>query len=365
MKVAVQNLSFALSKLISQVVVVGVAETEQNTLPSTSIAWPGVSVHTTKLLGPRRFSYSPALASALRSESPDIIHLHGLWRYTSVAANSWSSQSYKPLAISTHGMLAPSALTFNKLHKRIVSLLFQQRVLDEAQCLFASSARELEDIRNYGLKNPVAVIPHGVQKLSENTLTIPKEKVVLYMGRLHPIKGIETLISSWTKLENSFPDWQLQIVGPDSQGYRNKLERQIEAARLRSVKIKSQVGERERNRMMAAAEFTVLPSQSENFGLVVAESLMASTPVIANSGAPWEGLLAHNCGLWINRGTDELTSALRKMMRLPDQDRHSMGERGRDWMLDEFTWDSIAQKHELAYKWLLGDSNRPEFIALN
>ena len=117
----------------------------------------------TACCGPRAFGYAPELSRALDAARLDLVHTHGLWMYPSVAAAwRWATRWKRPLVVSPHGMLEPWAVRNSAWKKRIAGWLFENRHLRRAACLHALNDAEYEAIRAYGLTNPVAVIPNGV-----------------------------------------------------------------------------------------------------------------------------------------------------------------------------------------------------------
>ena len=109
----------------------------------------------------------------------------------------------------------------------------------------------------------------------------------------------------------------------------------------------------------------VLPTLNENFGVAVAEALAHATPVIVTKGAPWSGLERHRCGWWIDFGDDALAAALAQAMSCPAGTLAEMGDRGRQWVQAEFSWNEIGAQMEQLYQWLLagaGAAERPAFV---
>jgi glycosyltransferase involved in cell wall biosynthesis len=361
LKAAVESLSASMKAVHGDVTVLGLdnsdwARTDHKT-------WMGAPARTVKPIGPNKLGYSPGMVSAIYDLCPNVVHVHGLWRYSCMAARSWSEKTTNPYVISPHGMLSPSALQFSRLYKRL-AVSVCRRSLQGASCLVASSAGEMNDIRAWGLTNPVAVIPLGVHPIKALSTTKPGRRQIIYLGRLHPIKGIENLLEAWSKLEAAHSDWELLIVGPDENRYSETIARGIKELALSSVRLQKPVVGHERDLLLASAELCVLPSLGENFGLTIAESLMVGTPVIANKGAPWEGLIDHRCGVWIDHGVEALTVAMKQMLSLTDEERTVMGLRGREWMLQDFTWPSVARKHIKLYRWLGHQGEKPDFVNL-
>jgi glycosyltransferase involved in cell wall biosynthesis len=106
----------------------------------------------------------------------------------------------------------------------------------------------------------------------------------------------------------------------------------------------------------------VLPTFSENFGIVIAEALACGLPVITTTGTPWQELQTHNCGWWVETGAEPLAEALRAAVALSDGERSEMGQRGRTLVADCYSWAKIAKDMARAYAWVLGASTKPDFI---
>ena len=113
---------------------------------------------------------------------------------------------------------------------------------------------------------------------------------------------------------------------------------------------------------LAGGDIYVLPSDTENFGVTVAEALVSGTPVIASQGTPWQGLERERCGRWVPIGVEPLAAALKEMMAMSDEERAAMGARGREWIQRDFSWENIGLQMKLAYEWLLGRGDRPSFV---
>lgn len=307
--------------------------------------WRGAPVETFMVMGiPRAFGYAPRLARAIERFDPEVVHLHGLWMYPARAVWSWHLRTGKPYVYSGHGMISPVALTFSAWKKRIARYLFQDAALTRAAILHATTETEAEEFRHFGLKNHIAVVPLGIH--TTPVPVVPPEPIrrVLSLGRFHPKKGLDRLIKAWAQLEERFPGWMLDLVGPDEGGYKAELEKLAVSLSIQRVLFRPPLYGNERDACMAAAEIFVLPTRGENFALTIAESLMMETPVIATYGAPWQGLVREGCGWWIEQGIEPLVRSLEEAMRLTDEQRLAIGKRGRAWMLRDHTWASVSDR---------------------
>jgi len=161
--------------------------------------WGKVETTALPVRGPRAFGYAPRLLEALESLHPDLVHVHGLWMYPSLAAVCWSRGS-KPYVVSPHGMLDPWALRNSRWKKRVAAALYENRHLRGAACLHALNEAEAKAIRDYGLRNPICIIPNGIELPRQPERNVErKNHTLLYLGRLHPKKGLAGLIEAWSQ----------------------------------------------------------------------------------------------------------------------------------------------------------------------
>jgi len=324
---------------------------------------------------PRNFSHVPLLKSlgfsysmkaALSSSRYDVVHTHGMW----LAPNTYRSKESK-FVIAPRGMLTEAALSFSPIKKKIALAFRQGSVLESADLFHATSEAEFESIREFGIQQPVAIIPNGIDipNLSCIGSTEPNKigrenhrRKIISLGRIHPKKGLDRLINAWKLLENTYEEWDLEIVGPNQNGYKEKLQAQAHNLGLTRVHFRAPIHGVEKVRYMSSANLFILPSLSENFGMTVAESLALSVPVIATKGTPWSGLSAHRCGWWVDSTPSDLAGAMNEAMKLPARELESMGARGQQWMQDDFSWDKVARMSLDTYAWLLGRGEKPNFV---
>ncbi|WP_192361942.1 glycosyltransferase [Mesorhizobium mediterraneum] len=310
-----------------------------------------------------RMAVSGSMLRSLRQAKPDIIHNHGLWLMPNVYGAWVKNDTKAKLVFAPRGMLSPVALRFSAARKKAFGSLFQNRALSSVDLFHATSEQEYEDIRAFGLEAPVAIIPNGIDVLQNGPAAQPKKKIVVSLGRIHPKKGLDRLVRAWSLLEADFPGWRLLILGPSEGGHADELKRLAANLSLTRVQVREAVYGDQKRELLARAELFVLPTLSENFGMTVAESLAAATPVISSKGAPWQMLETKRCGWWIEHGSESLASCLRVAMSISPDERIAMGLRGREWMLQDFSWDSIATRMTESYRWLMdGRRTGPEWI---
>lgn len=321
------------------------------------LAWP-------RMLA--KLGASRNLRQALITSSSDVFHTHGLWMMPNVYPARIARSQGVPFVLSPRGMLSAAALRFSPRLKALFWNTLQGRAVDAVTCFHATSLQERDDIRDFGLKQPIAVIPNGIDVLQNVTKTkilgTKQCYLLLYFGRIHPIKQLDTLIKAWAQLETKFSCWQLRIVGHGESNYVEKLKLKAKSLQLRRCTIEGPVYGSHKYDLYRAAELFVLPSQSENFAMTVAESLASGVPVVTTTGTPWAGLETNRCGWWIEHGVDDLIAALRSAMSLAPGERHAMGTRGKNWMHHDFSWMSVSMRMVDVYRWLRGQGERPNFI---
>ncbi len=301
------------------------------------------------------------LAKLHRREKIDVVHQHGIWALLPVMSGHFASQHDVPLVLSPHGMLEAWARSHHAWRKRIAWKAYQRRNLDSAAVLVASSDSEAEQFRQLGFTQPIAVITHGVAPLSSETGGGPKEckRHALFLSRIHPKKGIDLLLDAWATLDAH--DWELIIAGNDDGGHRDALEAQ--AAHLKisdQVRFVGPLFGDEKDRAFRSADLLVLPSHSENFGIVVAEALQYGLPVITTTETPWRHLVDEQCGWCVEAIAPAIAGALQEAIGLSDEDRQAMGERGRALIDRDHRWPKIAEQYWELYRWLAKAGPEPD-----
>jgi glycosyltransferase involved in cell wall biosynthesis len=308
---------------------------------------------------------SGSLRRGLQAAAPttNIFHTHGLWLMPNVYP-AWSAQqSGAPFLLSPRGMLGPAALAFSRLKKAVFWRLFQKDAVSSAACLHATSELEFDDIRAFGLTNPVAIVPNGID-LPTLPARLPAggPRTVLSLGRIHPKKGLERLVRAWGRLETDGSVWRLRIVGADELGHAAELRALAAREGLSNVTVEGPLFGQDKLDAYCDADLFVLPTLSDNFAMTVAEALAAGTPVISTKGAPWAGLDSHGCGWWVEHGEDALAAVLATAMAMPRSELKAMGAKGRDWMAMDFSWEAMGRDMLEVYNWLARGGERPAHV---
>jgi len=327
--------------------------------------WGKIETNALPTQGPRAFGYAPSMSTILQRQDSDLLHVHGLWMYPSVAATRWGRRG-KPYVVSPHGMLDPWALNNSRWKKRICAALYENRHLRGAACLHALNHAEAHAIRAYGLKNPICVIPNGVELPDETDVShSPELHTLLYLGRLHPKKGLSALIQGWARVRKMAAEakWQLKIAGWDEHGHRSELEALATRLDLNSSIIFTgpQFGQAKTDSFRTASAF-ILPSLSEGQPMSVLEAWSWRLPVVMtpNCNLP-EGAKAQ-AAIMAEANAESISEALRRLFSMHQFERTRMGANGRRLVEQEFQWRSIVQQMTEAYDWILGAGGQPACV---
>lgn len=338
--------------------------------------------------------------------APDVVHLHGLWLPCLHRAAEWATRRDVPVVISPQGMLTPWTLGQKRLKKALALAVYQRRDLGGAALIHATADAEVEDVRRIGLRQPIVVAPFGIDLPTPPASAggegqgAVRPRIALFVSRVHPKKGLPLLVEAWARLRRESggagvagargEPWCLVIAGPDEAGHMAELVAQAGAAGLSVARLDSPHGESamptadvtftgpvydaQKTALYQAADLFVLPTHSENFGVVVLEALACGLPVITTRGAPWGALEdvgrrdgatgPARAGWWIDVGVEPLVATLREALRMPTDTRARIGDNARWFAREHYSWQAAGRRMKLAYDWLLHGGRPPECIRL-
>ena len=338
--------------------------------------WRSLDVTTVTRHGPSFFGYMPPLYSALRDAELDLLHTHGLWMYPSVAALRLHRKEKQALIISPHGMLDPWALRNSEWKKRLAGLCYENAHLRAAACLHALCTSEYDAMRAYGLRNPVAIIPNGVD-LPDQTLDPlqpdwinllpPDSRVLLFLSRLHPKKGLRNLLHAWTEVKHESPSaaepWQLVIAGWELGRHPEDLERlSVELGLAESVHFVGPQFDRQKAASLSRADAFILPSFSEGLPIAVLEAWAYRLPVLITPQCNLPEGFAAKAALEMAPETASISVALKKLFLMTDVQRRAMGARGHRLVEERFTWPAVVASMRTVYAWILDQGPQPACV---
>lgn len=325
-----------------------------------------------KLIGKREF------INNLSKFDFDIVHIHGLWEWMLHVFVRLCRKRIWPIIWSPHGSITPWAMNFKRWKKIPVWYLWQKRDLDWASKFHVTAQCEEGWLRDWELSQPCVIAPLGVR--INDLPTTYGSGGVLFVSRIHQKKGIELLLMAYARLvedmkkgrvvggkvfsnlsagpsvahpnaegqmNNSVSDWGwgLNLVGPGDEAYVKGLKQLTSQLGIANeVHFVGPLYGEELKRAYETAKLFVLPTHSENFGSVVIEALAAGVPVICTKGAPWQELVTHDCGWWVDIGVEPIYNAMRSAISMSAQELHQMGLRGRQLVEEKYTWDAVSRK---------------------
>jgi glycosyltransferase involved in cell wall biosynthesis len=311
-------------------------------------------VHYFQRIRPRSLYASPALVATLRrvARTFDVVHVHGLWNATVMAAARIAQTHDVPYVMSPRGMLQPGALAHHARRKSLMYRLGHRRDLERAALIHASSLAEAKTIASRRLGPPLFMVPNGVA-VHESTpaaaiamreaLEIPAQApIILFLGRLHPIKRLDLLAAAFARVRAARPDAHLVLAGHDETWHRTAVEQWLGEHRSHA-RFTGHVEGDAAAALLHAANVLAQCSDSESFGMSVAEGLAAGTPVVVTRTCPWEIVERERCGCWVPQDVNAIAAAILMVVNDPDGAARA-GARGRALVQRELAWPAIASQ---------------------
>lgn len=312
-----------------------------------------------------RLGCSDGLKRGLRkiAQEADVIHSNGLWMMPCVYP-AWAVRGTRcRLVVAPRGALAKWTIRKNRWIKCLFGWAFQYSALRRVDMFHATSVKEYEEIRAAGYRQPVVILPIGMDLpvVERPARKAGDMRKIVFFGRLHSVKKVDDLIMAWAGVCDRMPDWCVEIAGPDF-GVRRQLEELVASHQIPRVKFVGEIKGQDKYEFLASADLYVLPSLTENFGITIAEALACGTPVIASQGTPWRGLVDNQCGWWVENSPEAIAKAIQEAAVMPRTELMQMGQRGRRWIERDFSWAGVGLKMKSAYEWLLRGGAKPEWV---
>jgi len=342
-------------------------------LSAVRASWQVGTLRSFPVKGPARFAFAPEMGTTLTSEPHDVLHLHGLWNYPSYAASRWNHKRSGKLVISPHGMLDPWALGNGALKKRVAGWLYENANLRSAAAIRALCVAEAEAIDALGLNVPIAIIPNGVTlpDIAETPAAGKpatrgnSRRTLLFLGRIHPKKGIAELIEAWAIAVRQSPalrdDWQLQIAGWDDGDHLQPLVTLAGEHGLTNIDFSGPLYGEAKEAALAGCHAFILPSRSEGMPMSVLEAWAYNKPVLMTDACNIPEGFAAGAAFRIEDDPAVLAASLVELLDRPPALAEA-GRSGRALVEKSFTWDRITDQHAALFAWLAGRGDRPDFM---
>jgi glycosyltransferase involved in cell wall biosynthesis len=366
----IRHLSGGLSHAGVKAAVIGLRDRRAE---SDLVSLGGLDAIACSVTGPNAFGFSRGLLPALRQVSPEVVHAQGLWMYPSLASLKWHRRLRRPYVVSPHGMLDAWALGRSSIKKSVASLWYERQHLRSATCLHALNEAEAKAMRAQGLVNPICILPNGVnipQAISAKKPAWaedlePGTRILLFLGRLHPKKGLVALVRAWRHVRAlaEREGWCLIIAGWDQGGHVRELSRLIRELGLdRSVRLVGPQFELEKDLSFRAASAFILPSLSEGLPIGVLEAWSYGLPVLMTPHCNLPEGFAADAAIECQPETRSISDALEILFQMPAAVRAETGRRGLRLVEVRFTWDRIAAEMSKVYAWLIGGGSPPACV---
>jgi len=309
------------------------------------------------------FLYSPKIKSWLKENIKDfdIVHMHNFRSYQNSVVYRYAKKYNVRYILQAHGSVLPF---FAKIElKKIYDLIWGKRILQYSSRFIAVSNNEVTQYKEMGIESEkLIVIPNGIEVVSENEkkqekgyfrkkYRISDDFLILYLGRIHKIKGIDFLIQAFKKLTNKISNIHLVIIGPDDGYYNNMIEI------IKNNKLEDKitlVGFLDGTEKYAAyydSDVFVYPSKYEIFGMSPFEAIQFDTPIIVSDGCGCgDYIKTANCGKVVRyNDIDDLVENIQLLIN-----DHNLStcfiENGKKFIANNLTWEKISKKVELVYE---------------
>lgn len=379
---ACRRLSQSLQRTGDDVQAFGVASSKSAVDPAD---WSPIPIHPAPCRIHPRLGYAPAMNRSLAAFGPAVVHTHGLWTYTSVVSMRWRNQTGRPEVIHPHGMLDPWALNHSRWKKRLALMAFERRHLKRTSCIRALCQSEIESVRGFGLGNPVCIIPNGIdlpepaaQTMVRNLANEPR-KILLYLGRLHPKKGLANLITAWDRVRSTKAgaNWLLAIAGWNQGGHEQELKDLANRLSIPWVDAPSSgiggdhpasiqfLGPRfgtDKEDLYRSCDAFILPSLSEGLPMVILEAWAHGKPVLMTPMCNLPEGFSTRSAIEIQPDSEAIFQGLITLSNLSPSELEEMGRAGRQLVKSKFTWPQIASQLDAVNRWLVHGERRPDFV---
>ncbi|MEG2068034.1 MAG: glycosyltransferase [Tannerellaceae bacterium] len=289
----------------------------------------------------------------LNEIQPDVVHVNCCWMPQCAFAQKWAQESGYKVILTPHGMLEPWIMKRHHWTRKVPALLlYQKQAVVNADYLHATADSERKNLLNLGYNNKIEVIANGIEvehiALKESW---KRRKEILFLSRVHIKKGINFLIEAVAALRNELQGYVINIAGEGEESYINELKQlSAQMGIAEQVRFTGGVYGNQKWELFKNADLFVLPTYSENFGIVVAEALACGTPVITTKGTPWQELETCHCGWWTEIGTTATIKALKDFLASTDTELEVMGRNGRQLVQEKYSSKIIAEDMVELYK---------------
>lgn len=301
----------------------------------------------------------------------DLVHTNAIFSYPVLPAH-WACQIYGvPYIMTPHGMLEPWALAYKAGKKSFYFSLLEKPCLQRASAIQMLASTEAQQVASLGLKAPLIIVPNAIHQ--EDFIKLPSpdvfyqefpvtrnKKLILFLGRIDPKKGLDLLATAFAKVRTQFPESHLVIAGPDNIGFTSTVQNYFTNLRcLDAVTFTGMLSGSLKYAALAAADLYVAPSYSEGFSVSVLEGMAAKLPCIITTGCNFPEAAIAKAAMVVDIDADQIANGLIECLK-NHQQAQAMGERARQLILANYTWDKIAEQMQQVYTNIIKQKSKLE-----
>jgi poly(glycerol-phosphate) alpha-glucosyltransferase len=330
------------------------------------INWLPIKPYLYNSIGPQKIGYNPNYLSSLNKSKANVGHVHSLWSFTAYALYKWAKNNNKPYLFTVNAYLFESALKESRLKKKIALYLGLHKVIGNADCIQVNTMNEYKAVRDLGFTNTVCLISNGVQLPDLKLKTLPPwndnpytkgKKILLYLSRIHPQKGVNLLVESWKELskQSKLEDWHLVIVGfsKNKSIFESQLVKIVNDYNLNtSITLLPGQFDNLMKACYANCNGFILPSFNEGTSIAALNALAFSKPAIITSGCNLTDSFNLGAALQIESNVESIGEGIINLINMTDTERNIMGQNGRKLVEEKYSWESVSFKILEIYKWL-------------
>ncbi len=323
---------------------------------------PAVRVYAARTwLSSANLFVAPGIMKKAKEETGhfDIIHMHGYRTFQNIVVAHYARQYNIPYILQAHGSL--TTFFHKRWLKRTFDVLWGNRILQNVSKVIAVAGIEVEHYKNMRIdESKIEIIPNGIDLSEFDNLPRKgifrrkyglddKQRIILYLGRIHQIKGLDLLAKAYADIARSLKDAQLVIAGPDT-GYLSSLKKLVSGLGIGDrVLFTGPLFGREKLQAYVDADVYALPSSFEIFGITILEALACGTPVVVTDRCGIADIINQKGGLVVPYDTDQLSHALLQML-VDSKMRQQFGQKGKLLVREQFNWEKIAEQFEHVYQ---------------
>lgn len=331
--------------------------------------------HAFRMYGPASLHFAPALAGWLERQPDnwDVVSMQAVWLHTNRAVADWCRRHGKPFMLTARGAFNTEALKISAWKKWVAQKTFMRPVFAHARCYQALNGSEYGVLRDFGIRAPICIIPNGIELpdlggLPAAETLLPQDllarRTCLYLGRLHPIKGVDRLLRAWGRVRPS-DDWQLVIAGDGEKAFCTELEDTARRAQCRNVHFVGAVAGDHKAMWFRHAELFVLPSRSEGFPMALNEAFSYGTPALITSTCNFPDAAAAGVAVEVASTEDGIADGLQQMLQMGVEPLRAMGNAARVFVGKHYSWQDICVQLEAVYAWMRSEGPAPPCLHLN